>query len=465
MDLVLQVRQTIERRQLLAAGDRVAIAVSGGADSVALTRILLDLQPGSEWTIAGLIHVNHRIRPGEADDDEEFVRALGDRLSLRVDVTRVDVPALAMAERRSLEAAARDARYGAFEEAAVRLGASVVVTGHTLDDQAETVMLRLLRGAGARGLGGIRGRRGVYRRPLLECRRSDLRAFLLARRESYREDSSNQDLRVTRNRLRHSLMPILERDWPGSIRALGRVAEQAGEDEAWLEAEAGRTDVIRVLPSGSGVQLNIERLRALPAALARRVVRQAVEMTGGRASLADVDAVRALAWGGSGRARDLHRIRVRMAGADLELTAAARPGGERPMIWHEWALPVPGAVTLGETGVTIRASFSTSAPARRETWGDPARAVLQGASVSLPLVVRHRRAGDRLRPLGAPGSRRVQDLFVDRKVPRSMRDNVPLVVDASGRIVWVAGLAVADECRVTAPESGVVILEMKKGTQ
>jgi tRNA(Ile)-lysidine synthase len=266
-------------------GRRVAAAVSGGADSVALAWWLRDFagRPAPAFTFVGLIHVNHGMRGAASDADEAFCRHLADRLGVPIDVVVAPVPVTG----RSPEAAARALRYAAFDAAARRLGADCVCTAHTADDQAETVLLRLLRGAGLRGLSGIRSVHRQVVRPLLECRRSDLRAALVQLGEPWREDASNTDVSIPRNRIRHELLPVIERVAtriaPGGIEALARFAAFAADDEQFLEAAAIELASRLVLPDGEGVRharsvrIVRDQLAAAPAALARRVIRIAAE--------------------------------------------------------------------------------------------------------------------------------------------------------------------------------------------
>jgi tRNA(Ile)-lysidine synthase len=458
--LTSRVSRTIRRRELFGDGDRVAAAVSGGPDSVGMTWVLRDLEGTARWRLVGLIHVNHRLRSDESDADERFCRDLADRLGLPIVVKAADVRERARERHQSIEAAARIERYASFEQGAIELDATRVATGHTRDDQAETVLLRLFRGASSRGLSAIRPRRGIYVRPLIDVSRDELRADLGSRGETAREDSSNNDLAIPRNRLRRSVLPAIVGDWPGAVAALARFAELAADDEQFLAATAREVSSAVALPAAGGVQqIDGRGLNQLPGALARRIVRQALEAAGAAPSFRDVEAVRALA-----RSRktmghlDLDGLEIEKAGSVLRFGRGESMVGPRAF---EYALDVPGVVTVAETGATIRASMKRG-PAVRPIVGEPESvAVLQAEAVTLPLTVRSRRPGDRLRPLGAPGSRKLQDLFVDRKVPGIARDRVPLVVDQSGRIVWVVGHVIADECRVTRPESGMVILELK----
>jgi tRNA(Ile)-lysidine synthase len=460
--LALRVDRAIRAGGLWGAGDRVAVALSGGADSVALVLLLAELAPRADWSLCGLIHVHHGLRGAEAGRDAAFCRDLAGRLSLPIDLVSIDVRAAMATSRRSIEATARTLRYAEFEAAAARLSASVVVTGHTADDQAETVLLRLLRGAGSRGVSAIRQRRGIYARPLLGCRRRELRAWLDERRVSWCEDSSNAASDVPRNRLRHEVMPAIETAWPGGVRALARFADAAAADEQWLARQAAIEGVAAVRTGVGGVELVRAPIVGLPLALARRVVRNGLEAAGANPAFREIEAVRRLAREGrEGACADLHGFRVECRGDVLRI---ARPVPVRPIVSFDYQLDVPGEVRIVETGGVLRASFLSGMERPGLEAGWDGIAALQASAVRLPLTVRSRRPGDRLTPLGAPGRRTLQDLFVDRKVPRAVRETVPVVVDAEGQVVWVASLAVAERCRVRTAESGMVILQFKKGT-
>ncbi|HET9369888.1 MAG TPA: tRNA lysidine(34) synthetase TilS [Vicinamibacterales bacterium] len=459
------------RLDLIGVSDRVAVAVSGGSDSVALLRLLVDAARDRSWSVAGVVHVNHGLRAAAAED-EAFVRELAASLALPIEVCRVDVTTAARAARRSVEATARDLRYGCFEDARRRLGATLVATGHTLDDQAETVLLRLLRGAGSRGLGGVRVRRGAVVRPLLECRRADLRVWLEAIGQPFVEDGSNADVAIARNRIRHEVLPVLERHAPGAVRALARCAALAADDETFLSELAIQLAASTVLVNrqpGEPLTLEATALGGAPAPLARRIVRDAAEqVSDGRAawSAEHVEAVLRLARADKPRGHlDLPGISVERA-ADAVLFRAAKrldvADEAAGTDGFEVALPVPGRAEIpGDRGAIVARRVSGDEAAAPMPQANDARACLNAAAVTPPLTVRSRRPGDRFRPLGAPGSRKLQDVFVDRRVPRSERDRVPVVSDATGRILWVAGVAVAEECRVTRPEAGMVILELK----
>jgi tRNA(Ile)-lysidine synthase len=342
-----------------------------------------------------------------------------------------------------------------------------VATGHTQDDQAETVLLRLLRGAGGRGLSGIRIRRGSIIRPLLECRRADLRRYLHDRGERFCEDSSNTDIAIARNHLRHRLLPVIEEIAPGGTSAIARAASLAQADEACLSTLAYDAAPRVLVSSEDGVvRVNAVALAAEPIAVARRLIRHAIEQvhSGRSVTAGHIDAVLALAKAASatmGGSLDLPGVRADRRGDVLLIQPAVPKEVARTTVPRfEVALPVPGSAEVPEAGFAISASDGRSQEVERRS--DPDVAVLEAAALNLPLAVRNRRPGDRLRPSGARGRRKLQDILVDRKVPRAERDRVPLVVDAAGRIVWVAGVTIAEECRVTAPSAAVVVLKVHK---
>ena len=295
-------------RGLLRAGERVCVAVSGGADSVALLLAMVEANTESAQnkTPLGVVlraaHVHHGLRGAEADGDEAFVREICERLGVPLTVFRVDTAARQAAEGEGVEEAARELRYEALRGLMTSGAVDVVATAHTLDDQAETVVMKMLRGAWTEGLGGISpeiqglGIReqglgaGRIVRPLLGVRRVEVEAFLRERGQGWREDATNQDVSLTRNRVRHVLMPMLREFNPGVDALLARTAEVAREEEAYWQTEVARVLPQVLLPGKPvrgggravsttvgevGYAIEIERLRVMPAALRRRIVRAA----------------------------------------------------------------------------------------------------------------------------------------------------------------------------------------------
>ena len=463
-----RVRLAIERDALIPPGSRVVAAVSGGSDSVALLRLLHLLSGDCRFTLAGVAHLNHGLRGDESDADEAFCRELAAGLGVAIEVAHRDVAQLARDEHVSIEVAARRARYDFFADAARRLQIDRIATGHTRDDQAETFLLRVLRGAGATGLAGIRPRRGPIVRPLLDTRRDDLLAFLDGLGQAFRTDSSNRDVRIPRNWVRHRLLPLLAEHLNADVvEVLAREATVLRDEAILLDrlANEAAARLETALPE-RGVRLAAGALAELPVALARRVVRQALARTEDAHfhGFDHVEQVLALARPvGDRSAADLPGVRVERIGAGVVLYKRG-PRFRQAAEAFRHHLPVPGRVTVPECGCRIEARTrkrnASQSVAAQALGVDPDTAVIDAAAAAGGLAVRSRRPGDSIRPLGLMGRKKLQDVLVDRKVPRDERDRVPLVVDADDRILWIGGHVVAEDACVTARTRSVVVLKL-----
>lgn len=439
-------------------------ALSGGADSVALLLLLRELAFSGDVVLAGAAHLDHGLRP-EAAADEAFCRALCARMDVPLVVEHADVQGAAVAARTSIEVAGRTLRYGFLERARIALQAAHVAVAHTRDDQAETVLLRMLRGAGTRGLRGILPVRGAVIRPLLEIGREELRQYLRERDCPWREDATNADIGHLRNRIRHELLPLLASHYRPSVsRVLARTADVALEDDRYLEHLASGV-AAHVLTARDGVlHVALPALRILPLAIQRRVARMAIERAGCARAPRLGDILRLLAVLGGPTA-----ARATVAGVEVErfsenAVLSIRGAAEAPGPMPIRELSAGGQVPLVEMGPGWR--LRVAGPI---TEGEPlppgSLAVVAAAgALHWPLRVRTRLPGDRMRPKGVGGSKKLQDLFVDRKVPRADRDRIPVVVDASGRIVWVVGHAVAEGIEAPATSSDVVVLSVERPT-
>jgi tRNA(Ile)-lysidine synthase len=473
MTLLDRIRRTIERQALFAPGARILVALSGGADSVAMLFVLRELESTGALTVAGVAHLNHLLRGADANADEAFCGALSRRLSLRFISERLDVAALAKAQRRSVEDAARSARYDFLDRAACELGADVIAVAHTRDDQAETFLLRLLRGAGTRGLGSIRPKAGRVVRPLIDVNRDELTAYLSDQGEAFREDTTNADVLIPRNRVRHQLIPTLRAHFSSGISAtLAREAALARQDEEFLHDRAielaRRIVLTDAGPASSrriqSVTIDAAELHSAPRALSSRVVQGVLErLSGGRAvGYQHVERLLSLA------VPEVPDQAISLPGqrawrSDGLIRLAAGSAAKAPANSFEFSLSIPGEVQLGAQGLAVGAERLPPS-ARRPATGWVCKGPEVGISaeaVTLPLVVRGRRPGDRFHPLGAPGARKLQDFLVDRKIAREKRDLLPLVVDGRNRIVWVVGQAVGEDFRVTDPSQGVILLKVR----
>lgn len=297
-----QVRRTIRRYGLIPPGSRVIIGLSGGSDSVALALLLRDLSAHGDFAVASLAHLNHRLRETAARD-EAFCREFARRHDLPIAVEAQDVNALAAQERLSLEEAARRARYEFLERVAQGMDGARIAVGHTEDDQAETFLMKLMRGAGLAGLAGVYPRKGMIVRPLLEVSRADLRSFLVQMGEPWVEDETNADLGNPRNRIRHSVLPELDRALGGGSRPnLARAAALAREDSEWLDQLADEQFVQVAAETAAGLELDARELRKQPLPVARRIALRALRgVAGGREVGQDhVEAMLALIAGKSG---------------------------------------------------------------------------------------------------------------------------------------------------------------------
>ena len=259
----------------------MVIGISGGSDSVALAFILRELAPAGGFTVAALAHFNHRLR-STADRDEQFCRALAERLRLPIVVGGVDIREYAAAERLGIEEAARRARYAFLHRSAADLGAERIAVGHTRDDQAETFLLKLIRGAGLTGLGGIYPRRGALVRPLLDVSREDLRGLLEARGEPWMDDESNADIANPRNRVRHRVIPELDAAYGGpTSAAIARAASLVREDGSWLDDRAAARYLELATSNVDGVTFTAADLSAEPGPIQRRLLLTALRDVAG----------------------------------------------------------------------------------------------------------------------------------------------------------------------------------------
>jgi tRNA(Ile)-lysidine synthase len=444
--LIQHIQSTMETQALLPRGSHVLVGVSGGADSVALLCALMELAEPLDLRIS-VAHLNHGIRP-EAAADAHFVKALCQDLGVFYQQDEVDVPAAAKASGASLEMAAREARYAFFARVAAERGADVVATAHTRDDQAETVLLKLCRGAGTAGLRGIARQTVIENvriiRPLLDCSREDVERFLNDRGQRWREDATNDDTQLRRNFVRHEVLPLLERGLNPRVKeALARTAELLGDEEALL---ATLTEQALEKAHDETDALQLAALSSMESALRRRVlqawlIRVGIPKTNVSFDVVErLDAVTQSSNGsqtidlasGQRVRREYDLLRV----VDVATEVAAIP---------ETELEVPGETLIPSAGLRITATLTEGF--ERNPAGPlgqfPCEAWIRwDADVPPALHVRAWRPGDRIQPVGLEGSCKLQDLFVDAKVPRCDRARIP-VITSGDEVVWLPGHRIA----------------------
>jgi tRNA(Ile)-lysidine synthase len=498
--------RAIQKRQMLRAGDRVGVAVSGGADSVALLLLLLELR-AKLGVVLSVVHFNHKLRGKSSDADERFVAKLAAKLGLPFHMEREDIAARAKREKSNLEDSARRARYAFFARLVKEGHLMRIAVAHTVDDQAETVLGHILRGTGLAGLGGIHPVVEPIVRPLLEVRRAELRAYLRSKKQTWREDATNRDTARMRARIRKALIPLLEKHFhPAVVEHLANLADLAREDEAFLEAIAkkraaaiferkagtARVCVEDLLTIRTRKGLNIrdahnheahqdekgtnaqtqssqkfaEQDKQETSALSRRLVRRIVEelkSRGGQLNAEHVQTVLELAeHGETGKCVPLPGgLEVRRE-RDALVFRENRSGRNATKRRKEFAYAIdlaagPAEVHVPTLGCVFRFTVIDWLAKRGET--RDTGAVLDRDALRFPVVLRNWRPGDRLRPPGHRSAHKLKRLLNEKHISRWERDGWP-VLTSGGVLVWARGFPVAAEFAASErTRAGIVIAE------
>jgi tRNA(Ile)-lysidine synthase len=464
-DLYARWSAEIRRKGYFHAGQRIGVAVSGGPDSVLLLHFMHKFAGESGLALAA-VHFNHRLRGAESDGDEALVRSLAE--SLNVDYLRAegDVGRVARDRRGNVEAIARELRYRYFFSLVDQGRLDLVATAHTANDQAETVLMRLLRGTGTRGLGGIYPLlEGKVVRPFLSLTRAEVMAEIAARRLAYRVDSSNLNLRLQRNKVRAELLPMLAKDYnPEIFTLLNQLAERSRDDETCLERLARERAQPWRRREGKEERIPVRALTELPLALERRVLRQMLQAVRGAApglTHAHIESLRRFA-------------AEAQSGKSLPL-----PGGVTARKEFSWLVVAPAAGGLATGDYSYRVSFpgELAVPELGSTFGfkilprsDPGRAYnlskltgLDPQKLTGEMVLRNWRAGDVFCPVGSRGVRKLKELFRERKIPEVLRNGWPVIL-AAGQIVWVRGFPAA-KCAVATDQAEQVLVVEEQFTR
>jgi tRNA(Ile)-lysidine synthase len=478
-----RVRETLERVGL-ERGGLLIVAVSGGPDSLAMLHALARLRDTLGLRLHGA-HLDHRLRGDESAADSDFVATICHGLGLPVTLEQADVSSHRRSEGISLEEAARDLRYEFLARLAEQHGAGGIALGHTADDQTETVLMNIIRGSGLTGLRGMRpaaerifnGRKVTLIRPLLGVGRNETAEYCHAMGLAPREDSSNMSFEHRRNRVRLELMPLLEEYNPSVRDALRRLSDSATQDLDYLETEVAVAWDKMAGATEGGVVLDRRAVSALAPGLRAHLLRRAVQAAKG--DLKDVeqthiDSLAGLLDGPAGRSLSLPGgVRVMVTYNEAIVTPAGVDPCPLPPLEGPRPLNIPGETVLEGWRVTagILSSKGKTPPTpqdnretpdlSRGTATPPETALLDRHSLGPSLCVRPWRPGDRFQPLGMSGTKKLQDFFVDAKVPRVWRDRVPLVVSTRG-IAWVVGWRIAEWARVGSETEGALDIRFQR---
>ncbi len=463
-----RVLRYVHQEQLIAGGDSILVAVSGGPDSVALLHILVSLRELCGITRIAVLHFDHRLRGHASARDRNFVEALATTLGLPFHMASEDVLSYRHRHRLSLEMAARACRHRFFKDALSRLEADALALGHTANDQAEEILLRLFRGAGPPGMAGMRSRTaGGLIRPLLFATRREILAYLHNQKLSFHEDDSNRDPAHQRNAVRLAILPVVGKHFhPRVVEVLCRHARLAADEEScWQDLLAAHWPAVCMAEAPSRITLSGRALLDRHPALQKRLLRTAIERL--QTNLQGIYA---------GHIEALCKLLARRAtGSSLPL-----PGGLWAMLEGEClvlsrepraALPSiepdfsqnmngPGQYdfSIFELGLSLKdVPAATHASPFHEA---PDTIWLDASAIKWPLFLRFWKHGDRFHPLGLAGSKKLQDFFVDSRVPRGERGRVPLLCDRE-KIIWIVGYRLDDRVKVTPRTERMLIIEKR----
>jgi len=456
-DLVNKVVATIKKYSMLSGGEKILVGLSGGPDSVSLLHVLHSIKNKFVFDLCAL-YVDHGLRPGETENEIAFCKKLCENLDIPFMTKSIDVKSYAQEQKMNKQEAARHLRYSIFDEVSHEMKAHKIALGHTADDQAETLLMRLFRGSGTSGLAGIPPVRKNIIRPLIEVERKYIEKFLEEGKMGFIIDSSNAKKDYLRNRIRLSLFPMLREFNPDITEALSKTAAILREEEKYFEIIVTKT-LMKLISrkTDTRIELFLMPIEGMDKVILRRVLRRVMEETKGLRgiSFVHIEDICDLIKKGKpgGRLYLPGGIRVIKGYSTLILTS------EPPVTLGAYPLIIPGETILKEAGVLIKASRA-ELPA--EATGPPNEsAVFDADRLVFPLVARPRKDGDFFYPLGFGKRKKIQDFFVDEKVPRDERNRVPLILSGED-IIWVLGYRRDDRFKVTKETKNVLRLEVKK---
>ncbi|HHP50431.1 MAG TPA: tRNA lysidine(34) synthetase TilS [Moorella mulderi] len=446
------VRATISRYKLILPGEKIVVGVSGGPDSLALLHSLYILREELDCALH-VAHLNHGLRP-DAQEDALFVKDLAEGWGLPFTIEERDVMAYKKEKKMTVEEAAREVRYIFLREVLERVGGQKIAVGHQADDQAETVLLNLLRGSGLTGLKAMLPRRDNIIRPLLFVSRQEIEDYCRQAGLTPRWDFTNVDTVYRRNKIRWALLPYLAREFnPRIVQVLSRTAVILQEEEKLLSSLAERALAECLEQKGKGgVILDREKFLSQPSALQRRVLRLVALTLGSSVGFEAVERARELAEKGGG-ATWPGNIGLVFQGKHMRFFLPPSPPEE---LRYLYTLKVPGVTPVPEAGICLEAEIVSPPFA----FGSPDEAWLDWDKLEPPLLIRNWQPGDYFHPLGLGGKKKLQDFFVDAKVPPPQRHRIPLLVSGD-KIAWVVGYRLSEDFKITSSTRKALRIKIK----
>lgn len=453
-----KIKKTIERYQLIETGDKIVVAVSGGPDSVCLLHLLYTLKDIYGIKLFGA-HLNHNFRGIEAQKDAQYVHNLCEELGIMSFVKSIDVPSMAKESGYTLEEAGRIMRYRFFDEVSEKSGANKISVAHNLNDQAETLLMRLIRGTGIQGLTAIHHKRGRIIRPLLDTSREDIEAYCQYHNLKPRLDHTNLETIYHRNKIRLNLIPTIQEYNSNIVETLAKTAEILKQDSDYIDQQAYELyNQLVMKQSKTRINIPIDRIEVIHPALQSRIFRLAVEELVGRREAIEYKHIQLL----------LDIALTDKTGKRIQLPmsiTAIRSYNQLQLTTDTVIEDTPFLYNLNHEGTTnipeISATIQCSIISRENLTDIPRQSNVKAIDYDKlkgNLSIRNRKEGDRFWPLGLKGTKKLKDFFIDYKVDREKRDKIPLVCDEE-EIIWVVGYRISEKYKITKETSRVLIME------
>jgi len=460
MDILRKFEETIEKWDMLKKGDRVMVACSGGPDSTVLLYLLNQIRKKYNLKLV-VAHINHKLRGKESDADEKFVRRLAGKLSIDYYSKSFDVKKIAKKEKLSIEECARKIRYDYLNELAYRIKATKIALGHNANDQAETVLMRLIRGSGGLGLSGIPAVSGKMIRPLLEIKREEIEQFLERNKVGFRIDSSNLRKDYFRNRVRLELLPLLKKSYnPKIVDALYRTASILSAQEKFLKEETFKVFNKIVEREDKKISLDLDKLFNYDIYFRRELVRLAINQMRGGVFKSNFEIVE--------RVLDLSRRKKTGRRVFLNKSLLAEISSNYLNLYQvekkKKSLPIvfPGIKRSKRFGLNMDSEIILRKNWKEKTYTDDQMvAFLDWGKLKLPFILRNPESGDKFKPLGMKGTKSLKDFLTDLKVPRYEKEKT-LVLTSNGKIVWVLGYRITDEFKITKDTKKILKIKAEK---